>query len=69
MTPRRQRLLAEGAWFSIGTVIVGALAWLFGEQRAILPFEALLGGLGALSAFRLLTQESYPPGKSRAFDG
>jgi hypothetical protein len=54
MTPGTQRLLVEGAWFSIWAVIVGAMAWLFGEPSTRVPLEALLGGLGALGAFRLL---------------
>jgi hypothetical protein len=54
MTPGTQRLLVEGAWFCIWAVIVGAMAWLFGEPSTRVPLEALLGGLGALGAFRLL---------------
>lgn len=55
MTPREQRLLAEGAWFCIWTAIIGVMAWLIGQPWDRIPFEAVLGGAGALSAFRLLT--------------
>jgi hypothetical protein len=55
MSPRTQRLLAEGAWFVIWAVIIGVMAWLIGQPSSRVPFEALLGGLGALSAFRLLS--------------
>jgi hypothetical protein len=55
MSPGTQRLLAEGAWFAIWAMIIGVMAWLIGQPSARVPFEAILGGLGALSAFRLLT--------------
>jgi hypothetical protein len=54
MTPGTQRLLVETGWFCIWTAIIWLIAWLIGQPRARLPFEAVLGGLGALSAFRLL---------------
>jgi hypothetical protein len=54
MTPGAQQLLVEGAWFCIWAVIIGVLAWMIGEPWVRVPFEALLGGWGALSAFRLL---------------
>jgi hypothetical protein len=55
MTPRTQRWLADAAWFFIWTALIATIAWLMGEQRSRVWIEAVLGGLAALGAFRLLT--------------